>query len=612
MNTIRKGIVNIKLIFGICFIAILLFAGFILIPEIFGIFDRYLFLQMNYFLKGNQLAVARKMINIIEFALLMFFLRLLIRRMSKSWPLLEKTPLFSAHVLNTGLPILLGVITLIYFLTWFPHYLFWPWWMDQEHFAISALSWENGIRPYRDLIDFNFPFPIYFNWMVGKMFGWGRPMATNAIDGMVLAGMTIFLCWWSRRKFRHITPGLLGAFFVVFHYCSLDYSRVMQRDWHVVCLAIISICLLQLKPFSYQIPLVALFMAIACNIRPYAVLAMPAIAWAILFNPELTIKIRSQNAIKINLLFFLFTIMLWMPLVMHGMMDDFLRTFIIELKKGGYKTNENTTIPQLLFLQLNRNITFSAFFALIFALFLTRKEKFQLYETTTWLMAFIFFLFYMPLCPVRHVYTEIPFEMVAAVCLGYAGGLILHHSNSYPTFKVCFIVFWALAYFQLWPKYSQFGPTGDALTAIYHWRGLKEPPPGVGNNFGVTAGSAASYDWMDYQNVLRFVRKSTAKSTYVVNFLRAVPFPAINGSTGRLTAYPCAEGIMWLRGVPGSSEADFAKALKKPERCVVVWHDRGERNPIENKFPLIEKTIREHYTPLIRIGDIDIWAKNPR
>ena len=68
---------------------------------------------------------------------------------------------------------------------------------------------------------------------------------------------------------------------------------------------------------------------------------------------------------------------------------------------------------------------------------------------------------------------------------------------------------------------------------------------------------------------------------------------------------------MWLRSVPGSSEADFAAALKKPEDCIVVWHDRGEQHPIENQFPLIEKTIRENYIPLVRLGDIDIWTKIP-
>lgn len=66
---------------------------------------------------------------------------------------------------------------------------------------------------------------------------------------------------------------------------------------------------------------------------------------------------------------------------------------------------------------------------------------------------------------------------------------------------------------------------------------------------------------------------------------------------------------MWLRGVPGSSEAQFAAGLDTQSDSVIVWHDRGENFPIENQFEIIEQKIRQNYEPLIRIGDIDIWVK---
>src|SRR5436309_603042 len=52
-------------------------------------------------------------------------------------------------------------------LTWVPHYLSWPWWLDTDQFAVSALSWRAGLVPFRDQADFDFPGPIYLLYALG-------------------------------------------------------------------------------------------------------------------------------------------------------------------------------------------------------------------------------------------------------------------------------------------------------------------------------------------------------------------------------------------------------------------------------------------------------------
>ncbi|MFM7317044.1 MAG: hypothetical protein ACKO5E_08850, partial [bacterium] len=335
----------------------------------------------------------------------------------------------------------------------------------------------------------------------------------------------------------------------------------------------------------------------------------PAIFWAIFFAPDLLLEIRKRNFIWFLSYFLCFSLILWLPLLVFGMLDDFLRTFIAELTKGSYESNEKARFGKLIYDQLNRNITFTAFTGMILLITVKWKDDQFRYIILTWAIAFGSFLLYMPSCPVRHEYTHIPFEMIAAVCAAIVFGQFINSARLSPFLKLAIIGFWVYIYFPAWPVYSGFKATGQAMVSLARWQPMAQKPLGTNHTFSTDSAMIFSYRWSDYQNTLAYIRQNTTSQTTVGNFLRSHPFPAINGMTGRLTTWPCGEGIMWLRGVPGSSETRFAEGLDNQSNSIIVWHDRGENFPIENKFEIIEQKIRQNYEPLIRIGDIDIWKK---
>ncbi|MGE3818055.1 MAG: hypothetical protein AB7I30_01345, partial [Isosphaeraceae bacterium] len=117
---------------------------------------------------------------------------------------------FSWAVLRRGLPTVLGVTCVLAFVSWFPNYLLRPWWADLEHFGLSALSWDAGILPYQDLLDFNFPGPMYVHWVLGKTLGWGRTVPFHVFDVHLLVGFGLVAIGWSRERFHSVTPGLVA------------------------------------------------------------------------------------------------------------------------------------------------------------------------------------------------------------------------------------------------------------------------------------------------------------------------------------------------------------------------------------------------------------------
>ena len=155
---------------------------------------------------------------------------------------------FSAWVLNGWLTVAVAGVCVLCLVTWMPHYLTWPWFVDTEQFAVSALSWDSGLVPYRDLPDFDFPGPIYLCYLLGKAFGWGDTVPFNAIDATFLVLLGIALAAWSRRLFRSMLPGLAGYLPFLCIYLSMDILQVGQRDWHGPLFAILGLLAQQARP----------------------------------------------------------------------------------------------------------------------------------------------------------------------------------------------------------------------------------------------------------------------------------------------------------------------------------------------------------------------------
>src|SRR4029077_8554319 len=138
-----------------------------------------------------------------------------------------------------------------------------------------------GLRPYRDLPDFDFPAPIYLLYGLGKVFGWGRSTPFYAADLALLVLLGGALLAWSRRRFGTWMPGLIGFLPWLGDYLGLDYSQVAQRDWQGTALVVLGLLALESLPGRVARPLSALGFAVALAYRPQSALFGPAFLSAV-------------------------------------------------------------------------------------------------------------------------------------------------------------------------------------------------------------------------------------------------------------------------------------------------------------------------------------------
>ena len=82
---------------------------------------------------------------------------------------LDRLDAGSSRALDGGLVLAVALCATVLLASWVPHYLTWPWCRDEDTFATLALSWDAGIRPYRDIRAYNFPGHIYLHWLIGRV-----------------------------------------------------------------------------------------------------------------------------------------------------------------------------------------------------------------------------------------------------------------------------------------------------------------------------------------------------------------------------------------------------------------------------------------------------------
>ena len=198
---------------------------------------------------------------------------------------LDVVDLASRWALDGGLVIALSFLCAVMMATWLPHYLTWPWCRDEDTFATLALSWENGIRPYRDILAYNFPGHIYLHWLIGKVFGWGRTVPFYALDSAAVLSLGVALTIWSRRRLGGWLPGLVAYVAFLDFYLSLEYHSVAERDWHATLASALALMALEAWPGRTTLWVAAMLQAAALTIRPHAAFFLPAMLSAIAERP---------------------------------------------------------------------------------------------------------------------------------------------------------------------------------------------------------------------------------------------------------------------------------------------------------------------------------------
>lgn len=576
---------------------------------VFPLFERFVWMQMRMVLSPMQIEQLKLMRGGAAILLILLVHAGTRRFLSPDSHLSQGMRVVSVFVTNKLVSVVLIGGLILFFLGWLPHYLFWPMWMDAEHFAISAQSWDAGIRPYRDLIDFNFPGPIYFYWMIGKVFGWGKPMMANLADALVLIGFGSAVLCWSKRVFASWNPGLVACLLMARYYMSLDYARVMQRDWYVFVFGTLAILVIQAWKNENRWALAGILLSTGLVIRPYAVLWFVPVGLSLFMQPRDEARQIRHRFFSLTLSVVISSIVLWMPLFLSQIFDDFLGHLLQELLYSNYRSQKDDSLKSIVWDEIARATEFTSLVGLVACGMLPGKNKELRSDWLVWCSVFTMMILYKPLCPVRHEYTMIPLSMTSCLVIGFCFGLMMHATHFDLSVFVIASVIWAHFYHPGWPQMGDFQASSKAIQAFVNWENLKQPPPGCRDVFRAVVDDPNFYHWQDYQGLLDYIRHEVPEDVRVVNFLLYRPFPAVNAPTGRLSLWPCGEGILWLSWVHKSMEPDFARALDAPVPAIVILSDERLWWPPPNRFPAIEKKIRAEFEQVSRHGAFQVWAR---
>jgi hypothetical protein len=515
----------------------------------------------------------------------------------------------ATQVLRCWLPLALAATALVLLAGWVPHYLTWPWWADTDQFAISALSWEAGIRPYRDLTDFDFPGPIYVLWVLGKVFGWGKTAPYYAFDAALVVLLGIVLANWSRRLFGQFLPGLVGYLLVLAYYLGLDYSLVAQRDWQAALGVVVAMLVLQAWTGSASRLTGGLAVSFALAYRPQTVLFLPALLSALdqaLRGPE-TLRRRLSRVLGWgSLAFGVCLLVAFAPLLWAGVLDDLARALHVTHYGGPYN---HVSIKSFLW-WLYDGLTQGHIVGLLgvislLAVFSPRYRR----SAVTWVLALLGALVYKPLSPIAHSYLDQPLELIWATDVAFALGWALALERVFPAVRLLMVV--AVLAGGLSRHRPHFFRPVQALRVLGNWiegRALDVVPPGSEAMLPSRSRDPRThYSWEEYQGLLDYLRRTTTAETRVANFLRAQPYPTINGPVGRLTPFPSAAGVLWLMWVKPDDKDAYRRALELAGDSVVVWvpDELGVGAGLELED--IQQLILRLYRPEARFGAIEVW-----
>ncbi len=520
------------------------------------------------------------------------------------------------------------VMVLVLLAGWLPHYLTWPWWPDLDAYATIAQGWD-GRLPYRDVVMFNFPGQIELFWVLGKTLGWGRTAPIYAVDAGGLIVLGALLGGWSRRRFGASWPGLIGFVAALAYYEGLDYSLVAQRDWQGPLLAVLGLLTVQTWPGRAGRLASAPLLAAAFVIRPHVALFGPAMLLALdqdARRPGDSWKATALALAEWSAVFGTSLVLAFSPLWASGLMGDFVRG----VRKASYGSNYNAATPrtvvrhlldQLGLLRLGDAFTsVNDFWTClggwsVLLVILANGLLVGVARPTTrrpaivWLVTLLTMLLYEPLHPKEHVYLAHPLRLVHAINLGVLAALLRERTADRPALRVALpLLLLVLAV----PGLPAYWDLGRSLQAIGHLGRGQEPaeiPLGAVDDFA-PGDRSSPYTWDDYRKALDYLRHATRPDTLVANVLRNVPFPAINGPTGRVSPLPAESGVIWLWSVEPELEGAFIAAIEEAPRGSVVVCD-PERPSFDPRIQLdrLFEAMRRQYRREASFGVIEVWRK---
>lgn len=524
----------------------------------------------------------------------------------------------------------IATLCVVWLAGWLPHYLTWPWWIDTDTYAWIARGIPAGRLPYRDVSIFNFPGQIGIHWLLGSLFGWGHTWTFYAFDAALLIAFLTALVVWSHRVAGSIFAGWIGALMVLAYYLDCDYRTVAQRDWQGPLLALSALLLLQSFRTKSGAVASAALLALAFAIRPHIVLFLPAFVALLIVNQEPGPE-ANRPSIHAVLWTFLTALLAWtflafLPLLVSGTLPDLLR----ELTQVGYATRYGklgrSGVLEVFSWQLGlvspnpalrepigwlRQVDRLKLVAVLVASGVVAWRSPSVRRThLPWLIAALGALVYAPLHPKPHAYLAHPLRLVVAVNFVFVAAWMLNSSGRMSVRRwIALAALFGVAILPGWPRFWNPERSLAALGILARGQVPVSVPLGAADHFSPGDGRSP-YSWTDYRNALIHLRQHTDETTVVANQLRNVPFPAINGPTGRVSPLDAEGGLAYLYLVNPARETRFARAVADaPAGSVVVWDPERPSFTPDLALPDLSAAVRTHYRPEARFGAIEIWRK---
>jgi hypothetical protein len=517
----------------------------------------------------------------------------------------------AAWFLNGPATVLAALTCLGLVATWLPHYLTWPWWSDADQFAVSAQSWAAGLVPYRDLPDFDFPGPIYELYVLGRLFGWGRTAPYYALDAAFLVLLGVALAAWSRRMFGRMLPGLVAYVPFLCHYLGFDYIQVAQRDWHGPFFAVLALLALEAVPGRAGRLASALAMAAGLAYRPQVVLFFPALVAAL---DEAARRDDEPWTRTIPALagwcaaFAGSLVLVFSPLIWEGALDD----FVVRLGMARYGGSYNHATWQGLMMGIRRQLGVPWTFGVLAAggLLSFAGPPARRRTARTWILAALGALLYKPISPVPHAYLDQPLLLMRSLNLAPLAAWWLALPAPIAPLRLGAIAALVVAVLPREPMLCSVETSLRAARTLARGEEAIDPPPGCARYYSDRPGR--HYRGDDYRRLLAYLRTSIPRQTRVANFLRAHPYPTVNGPTAHLSTFPAAAGILFLSAIDPGREEAFIEALEHTPDSVVVWVPGEIFVDPRLRLPRMVQAIRKWYRPLARFGNLEVWAHAAR
>jgi hypothetical protein len=516
---------------------------------------------------------------------------------------LEALDRLAAKVLSGPATVAALALAIVFLAGWIPHYLTWPWWADIDQFAVSAQAWSMGILPYSDLVDFDFPGPIYLHFLLGKLFGWGSTVAFHAVDVALVAILGVALATWSRRLFGSALPGLVSFLTFLGMYLSLDFSLVGQRDWHAPLCVVLGLFALELWPGHAGRALAAGALGLALAVRPHELVFLPAMVAAVdegARRPGEPWHKTIKPLLEWSVFLTVSVALAFLPLVLAGTFDD-LVVALCSARRGPYNVNSWFWFSFRLEHYFHEPGTIGVLAAVV--LLAVARPAALRGPARTWALALLGAFFYKPMSLWPHQYLDQPIALVWAINLAIVVAWLLTTPRLAALARLAGLVVVLAACVPGVPRFSSAGCSLQALGPLLRGEDPALEPPGCIKQFASRQWPSDRYRWEDYRDVLAYLRESTPADCRVANLLWNVPYPPVNGPTGHLTPFPAAGGYIHLWMVEPTLIDEYLSILRQNREIIVVWSP-GKPNRF---FPELDCAVREAYCPAARFGAIEVW-----